>query len=115
MRLDAENGPIRLRDVGGDVVARTQNGPLTVELSGTQWVGQGLDAETVNGPVTLTVPSDYNATLETGTVNGPFTSDVPIVMTIRGRVGRPFTGTLGQGGPPIRVVTVNGPVRIRGS
>jgi hypothetical protein len=65
--------------------------------------------------VTLTVPSDYNATLETGTVNGPFTSDVPIVMTIRGRVGRPFTGTLGQGGPRIRVVTVNGPVRIRGS
>jgi hypothetical protein len=115
MRLDAENGPIRLRAVGGDVVARTQNGPLTVELSGTQWDGAGLDAETVNGPVTLTVPSDYNATLETGTVNGPFTSDVPIVMTLRGRVGRPFTATLGQGGPPIRVVTVNGPVRIRGS
>jgi hypothetical protein len=113
MRLDAQNGPIRLRDVGGDVVARTQNGPLTVELSGARWDGAGLDAETVNGPVTLTVPSDYNATLETGTVNGPFTSDVPITMTIRGRLGRPFTGTLGEGGPPIRVVTVNGPVRIR--
>jgi hypothetical protein len=115
MRLDAQNGPIRLRDVGGDVVARTQNGPLSVELSGTQWDGAGLDAETVNGPVTLTVPDDFNADLETGTVNGPFTSDIPITMTIRGRLGRPFNGTLGQGGPPIRVVTVNGPVRIRGS
>jgi hypothetical protein len=115
LRLDAQNGPIRLRDVGGDVVARTQNGPLSVELSGTQWDGAGLDAETVNGPVTLTVPDDYNADLQTGTVNGPFTSDIPITMTIRGRVGRPFNGTLGQGGPPIRVVTVNGPVRIRGS
>jgi hypothetical protein len=111
MRLDAQNGPIRLRDVGGDVVARTQNGPL----SGTQWDGAGLDAETVNGPVTLTVPDGFNADLETGTVNGPFTSDIPITMTIRGRVGRPFNGTLGQGGPPIRVVTVNGPVRIRAS
>ena len=115
MRLDAQNGPIRLREVGGDVVARTQNGPLSVELSGSRWDGAGLDAETVNGPVTLTVPDDYNADLETGTVNGPFTSDIPITMTIRGRVGRPFNGTLGQGGPPIRVVTVNGPVRIRGS
>jgi hypothetical protein len=115
MRLDARNGPIRLRDVGGDVVARTQNGPLSVDLSGSQWDGAGLDAETVNGPVTLTVPDAYNADLETGTVNGPFTSDIPITMTIRGRVGRPFNGTLGQGGPPIRVVTVNGPVRIRGS
>ncbi|MGE0160498.1 MAG: DUF4097 family beta strand repeat-containing protein [Gemmatimonadales bacterium] len=115
MRLDAENGPILLRDVGGDVVARTRNGPLTVELSGTQWEGAGLDAETVNGPVTLTLPDDFNANLETGTANGPFTSDLPITMTIRGRLGRPFTGTLGQGGPPIRVVTVNGPVRIRES
>ena len=115
MRLEAQNGPIRLRDVGGDVVARAQNGPLSVELSGSRWDGAGLDAETVNGPVTLTVPSGYDADLETGTVNGPFTSDIPITMTIRGRVGRPFSGTLGDGGPPIRVVTVNGPVRIRGS
>jgi hypothetical protein len=115
LRLDAQNGPIRLRDVGGDVVARTQNGPLSVELSGTRWDGAGLDAETVNGPVTLTVPDGFNADLETGTVNGPFTSDIPITMTVRGRVGRPFNGTLGEGGPPIRVVTVNGPVRIRGT
>jgi hypothetical protein len=115
LRLNARNGPIRLRDVGGDVVVRTQNGPLSVELSGSQWDGAGLDAETVNGPVTLTVPDGFNAALETGTVNGPFQSDIPITMTIQGRVGRPFNGTLGQGGPPIRVVTVNGPVRIRGT
>jgi hypothetical protein len=115
LRLDAQNGPIRLRDVGGDVVARTQNGPLSVELTGTRWDGAGLDAETVNGPVTLTVPDGFNADLRTGTVNGPFTSDIPITVTIQGRLGRPFNGTLGQGGPPIRVVTVNGPVRIRAS
>jgi hypothetical protein len=115
MRLDAQNGPITLREVGGDVVARTQNGPLSVVLAGTQWDGAGLDAETINGPITLTVPPGYNAQLETGTVNGPFTSDVPITMTISGRVGRRFSGTLGQGGPPIRVMATNGPVRIRGS
>jgi DUF4097 and DUF4098 domain-containing protein YvlB len=115
MRLDAQNGPINLREVGGDVVARAQNGPLSVELTGTQWDGAGLDAETINGPVTLTVPPDYNATLETGTVNGGFTSDVPITLTVRGRIGRSFTGTLGQGGPTVRVRATNGPVRIRSS
>jgi hypothetical protein len=115
MRLDAQNGPMRLRGVGGDVVARTQNGPLSVDLSGSQWDGTGLDAEAINGPVTLTVPPDYNARLETGTLNGGFTSDVPITMTIRGRIGRSFSGTLGQGGPTVRVMATNGPVRIRGS
>jgi hypothetical protein len=113
MRLDAQNGPITLRDVGGDVVARAQNGPLSVTLSGAQWDGAGLDAETVNGPATLTVPATFGAQLETGTVNGSFTSDVPITMTISGRIGRRFSGTLGQGGPPIRLMTTNGPVRIR--
>jgi hypothetical protein len=115
MRLEARNGPISLQDIGGDVVARAQNGPLSVVLSGTQWDGAGLDAETVNGPVTLTVPANFNAQLETGSANGPFTSDVPITMTISGRIGRRFTGTLGQGGPLIRVMTSNGPVRIRSS
>ena len=112
MRLEAVNGPLSLRDVGGDVQARTQNGPISVALSGTRWEGAGLDAETRNGPVSLALPEGYNARLETGTVHGPFTSDVPLEVTLRGRMGGPVTATLGSGGPPIRVVTTNGPVSI---
>ena len=64
----------------------------------------------MNGPVTLTVPSGYAATLTTGTVNGPMDIDIPI--TVQGRFPRQFTTDLGGGGAPIRVVTTNGPVRV---
>jgi DUF4097 and DUF4098 domain-containing protein YvlB len=111
MQLDVSNGPLALSDLGGDVHARATNGPLAVRLSGSRWSGQGLDAETTNGPLTLSIPDDYHATLTTGTVNGPMNIDIPV--TFRGRFPRQFTTELGGGGPPIRAVTTNGPVVVR--
>ena len=109
--LEARNGPVALRGVSGDVRARTQNGPLTVNLDGERWTGKGLDAETTNGPVSIRIPDGYSARLETGTVNGPMRIDFPI--TLQGSIGRRIETTLGQGGPTIRAVTTNGPVTIR--
>ena len=109
-----QNGPLSLRSVSGQVNARTQNGPLDVELDGTRWTGQGLDAETRNGPVHLSIPDGYNARLETGTVNGPFDTEVPLQVTLQGRQrSRRIEATLGNGGPLIRAITTNGPVVIR--
>jgi DUF4097 and DUF4098 domain-containing protein YvlB len=112
IRVEAENGPIALYGVGGDVRARAQNGPLHVELEGARWEGAGLDAQTVNGPVNLSIPENYSAHLETGTVNGPFDVDFPMTVTIRGRLNRVSTD-LGSGGAPVRVITTNGPVQVR--
>jgi len=111
MELRAHNGPMSLNAVSGDVHARTDNGPLHVSLTGSRWSGEGLDAETTNGPVTLLVPSGYNASLTTGTVNGPMQVDFPV--TVQGRFPRRFTTELGRGGPPVRVVTTNGPITVR--
>jgi hypothetical protein len=117
IRLDAQNGPLSLDGVGGDVQARAQNGPLRVALSGTRWEGQGLDAETQNGPLELLVPDGYNAQLETGTINGPI--DIGFPITVQGRIGvgsrRRIQTTLGSGGTSIRAVTTNGPAVIRRS
>lgn len=113
MDLRAQNGPLSLREIGGDVHARAQNGPLTVTLAGSGWSGAGLDAETVNGPVTLIVPEGYNAHLTTGTVNGPTRYDFPMNVTVQGRMPRHITTDLGRGGAPVRVVTTNGPVTVR--
>lgn len=113
MTLEAHNGPLSLRDAGGDIRARTRNGPISVVLSGDQWQGAGLDAETSNGPISVTVPESYNAQLETGTTNGVFTSDFPLTVTLQGRLHGPINATLGRGGAPIRLVTTNGPLRIR--
>jgi hypothetical protein len=112
MELHAVNGPIGLSQVGGDIHARAQNGPLEVSLDGKRWDGAGLDAETENGPVDLTLPAQYAAHLETSTVNGALEIDFPI--TLQGRIDpRRIAMDVGGGGPPVRVVTTNGPVVIR--
>ena len=112
MDLDAVNGPLTLGGVGGEVHARTVNGPLTVVLSGSKWDGTGLDSETQNGPVTLSIPDGYAAHLETGTVNGPMSFDIPITVTGR-FTSRHIETDIGGGGPTVRAVTTNGPLTVR--
>ena len=111
MTLRASNGPISLRRVGGAVNARVANGPVSVVLDGTRWNGEGLDVESTNGPVSLTLPENYSAELEVGTVNGPVSMDLPLSGGYRS--GRRVKTTLGSGGAPIRVVTTNGPATVR--
>ncbi len=106
------NGGITLEAVAGDVRGSTTNGGVRVELEGDEWDGRGLDVQSTNGGVTLYVPSDYRADLETGTVNGGFRIDFPIV--IQGRINRRRIRTeLNGGGPLIRAVTTNGGVTVR--
>ena len=107
----AVNGPVSVRDMSGEVIGRTQNGPVIAELKGTKWQGAGLDLQTQNGPVNLTIPDGYNAHVETGTVNGPMRVDFPV--TVQGQINRRLSLDLGSGGPTIRVVTTNGPVVLR--
>jgi hypothetical protein len=112
MTLRTVNGPISLRRVAGDVRGQATNGPLTIALEGARWEGPGLDVETTNGPVDLTLPADYSAHLETGTVNGPMRIDFPI--TVQGRINfRRIATDIGSGGATIRAITTNGPVTIR--
>lgn len=110
LELRTTNGSVALSEVGGDVHARTQNGSLNVQLSGSRWDGSGLDAETRNGSVRLSVPERYAAHLETGTVNGSIRTDIPV--TVSGRISRRLNIPLGGGGAPIRALTTNGSVMI---
>lgn len=112
VQFRATNGGVSLRDVAGDVRGSTTNGGLTIELSGDRWQGAGLDVETRNGGVRLTLPAAFSAELETGTQNGRLDIDFPV--TVQGLInGREVTTTLGAGGPRIRAITRNGGVKIR--
>lgn len=116
IEMNTRNGPVSLDDAGGDVRARTQNGPLRVRLAGARWSGEGLDAETRNGPVHLEIPDGFGAELEIGTRNGPFRTEIPLLVTFEGDMGpghaREIHTRLGDGGPIVRAVTTNGPVTI---
>lgn len=112
IRFDTTNGGVNLSDLGGSVRGHTRNGGVKVALAGERWDGEGLDVETTNGGVTLSIPDGFNAALETRTVNGSFRTDYPI--TIQGELNyrRGLATTLGSGGPPVRVRTTNGGLRI---
>lgn len=108
------NGGITLRDVSGDIRGATTNGGLNVELSGSGWEGAGLDVETQNGGVRMTIPEGYSAELVTGTVNGGVRIDFPVTVQgdLRG-FSRNISTRLGSGGARIRAITTNGGVTIR--
>jgi hypothetical protein len=110
IRFDTTNGGVSLNDLAGDVHGSTVNGGLDITLSGKSWRGQGLNAETTNGGVTLRIPEHYSAHLETGTVNGGISLNFPV--TIQGDIKNRLSTNLGSGGPTIHAETTNGGVQI---
>jgi DUF4097 and DUF4098 domain-containing protein YvlB len=110
IRLDATNGGLSLSRLAGYVKGRTTNGGVDVELDGKSWNGKGLDVRSTNGGVSLAIPDNYSAELETGTVNGGIEIEFPI--TVQGRIDKSLRATLGEGGAPVVVRTTNGGVHI---
>ncbi len=112
LEFDAHNGGVSLNNLGGNVRGRTVNGGLSIKLTGARWDGAGLDVETTNGGISLKIPDNYSAHLETGTVNGSLNVSIP--LTLQGRINtKRLSVNLGDGGPPVRVITTNGGVIIK--
>jgi len=108
--LHTHNGGVSLRSVGGDIRGETTNGGLRIDLDGDRWDGAGLNVQTQNGGVRVSIPESYSAELEIGTVHGRLRIDVP--LTVQGRLDRYLTATLGAGGARVRATTTNGAVTI---
>lgn len=108
---------VAVHTVNGDVAVsttgfgegRTVNGSISIRMGR---LAQDLELETVNGSITLEVTGDLDADLDASTVNGSIDSDFP--MTVNGRLTRQrVRATIGDGGPELRLKTVNGGIRIR--
>lgn len=104
------NGGIRAGS-GGHVAAETVNGSITATMGKADWSGP-LELRTVNGGITLDLPSDLSVEVKAETVNGSIETDFP--LTVQGRVSRRrLSGTIGGGGRDLRLATVNGSIRLR--
>jgi hypothetical protein len=110
LRFDTTNGGVGLTDLSGNVKGSTVNGGLDIALTGSSWQGSGLDAETTNGGITLNIPENYAAHLNTGTVNGGIEVNFPV--TVQGEIKHHLETDLGSGGPTIHAETTNGGVTI---
>ncbi len=103
------NGSIRLSTTGV-AIANTVNGSLNVTMGRADWPN-GASFKTVNGGITLSLPSVFDADLQAETLNGSIMSDFPITMT--GQVSpRRLHGTIGNGGRPLNLSTVNGSIKL---
>ena len=115
MEFETVNGGLHLNEIAGDVRGRTANGGLHVELSGNGWRGSGLDVQTTNGGVHLSIPETFAANIETGNVNGGWHStfaELQVERTDRRPVGGRLNKALNGGGAPVRLITTNGGVHI---
>lgn len=106
------NGSIRLEDVEGAIRARSTNGAIQASFArNAAGPTRDMELRTTNGSVTLALPEGLGARLDARTTNGGITTDFPIL--VEGRIGRRLSGTIGEGGPEIRLATTNGAIRIR--
>lgn len=106
------NGRIQAASTTGPVDAETVNGSIHVRMDAIPADTRELEYSTVNGSVTLEVPSNFAGELEMQTVNGSLRSDFPV--TIQGRLNpRHLRARIGDGGPTIHLRTVNGSVELK--
>ena len=110
LALETVNGSVTVDEVIGSVTASTVNGGITAAVLDLAGASE-LDLSTVNGSIEASVPAGINAQLEASTVNGKVQSELP--LQIVGRINpRSIRATLGSGGMPLRLKTVNGSVTI---
>jgi hypothetical protein len=131
VRLDAStvNGGVTVTEAAGDVKAETVNGDIRASTMGgrlsLKTVNGSIRAraallakhapvelETVNGSVRAELPSPLDADVRLSTVNGRITTDFPVALSGRASAGE-LRGTVGGGGRPVRLKTVNGSVELK--
>jgi hypothetical protein len=110
-----QNGPISISGKSGKLKLHTENGPISVALQSPNWTDGGLVADAVNGPVSLSVPSELNTSfLLESTGHSPITCNASVCKSARKTFDDNDNRRIeyGNGDPVIRLSTVNGPVTV---
>jgi hypothetical protein len=121
VEVDDLQGNVEAATVNGSIdvsttglaTARTVNGSIRAEMGEGDWQ-DGLEFRTVNGSIDLTMPRNVDADLEARSMNGRIVSDFPITAT--GHItSRRLSGSIGDGGPRLRMETINGGIELHSS
>lgn len=115
VKAHASNGPISVAGSRGEFDVETSNGPIDVRLDGRRWDGH-LTARASNGPLTLTVPPDFQSGVEVrSSSHSPWTCRAAACSAAGTRDWDDSSRMLHIGADPIvvRLSTVNGPVTVR--
>jgi DUF4097 and DUF4098 domain-containing protein YvlB len=105
------NGRVNARGLINEVRLSTINGQLTASFNQLDET-KPIQLNSVNGNLTLVIPSNANASIRAGTVHGGITSDFGLKVKHGEYVGHSMDGQLGTGGPRIKLDNVNGGIKI---
>ncbi len=114
-------GSMETRSVSGYFSGITKSGNIEADLTGRRWEGFGFTAVTHLGKVLLRLPAQYSAALQLETREGALSIDYPeqlvdgesVPLTaVAKKKGRSLSATVGEGGAPIKLMTMLGDARL---
>ncbi len=118
--IDGVEGNVKASSINGKVIARGLQGEARLSTINGQLQAiftqldesKAITLSSVNGGVTLVLPSDANASVRAGTVHGGITNDFGLQVRHGEYVGHSLEGQIGNGGPRIKLDNVNGGIKI---
>jgi len=112
VKVSAVNGTVRAGNLRGMADLSTVNGEVFADFDKLA-AGSKIALETVNGRVTLTIPSDSSADVKAESLNGSITNDFGLENRKGKYVGNSLHGRLGSGEVPIKLESVNGQLAVK--
>ena len=111
VKASSINGKLVAKGLSGEARLSTINGPLQATFTQLD-ESKAIELGSVNGNVTLIIPSNANASIRAGTVHGGISSDFGLKVKHGEYVGHSLDGQIGTGGPRIKLGNVNGAIKI---
>lgn len=111
VKASSINGRVTTSGLLGEAKLSTINGQLQATFTRLDET-KSIALSSVNGSVTLVIPSDSNATIRAGTVHGGISNDFGMQVRHGEYVGHNLDGQIGTGGPRIKLDNVNGSIKI---
>lgn len=112
VKASSVNGRVTARGLAGEAKLSTVNGNVEATFSRLD-EAKPISLGSVNGNVTVVIPSDANAVVRAGTVHGDISNEFGLEVQHGDYVGHELHGQLGTGGPRIRLGNVNGRISIK--
>ena len=111
VQASSGNGRVRVTTAAGPVNASTGNGDIDVSMRSLKQP-DNMSFDTGNGHITVLLPAGFQGEVDSQTGNGKVITDFPI--SVDGRLDtQHLRGTIGKGGPRIRLSTGNGDLELR--
>jgi DUF4097 and DUF4098 domain-containing protein YvlB len=109
LTLTTRNRNITLERISGNIAVTNSNG--SVDLTSAPPLGN-VSIENRNGSVNVTVPEHSSFTVQADTTNGDLDNDFSLA-TEGSETHKNFNGTVGKGGPTMRISTSQGDIALK--